>query len=48
VGLLREALAQVPESQRLDFWRQSVEAEPALAALRGSAGMLRLERTVAR
>jgi tetratricopeptide (TPR) repeat protein len=46
VGLLREALARVPEGQRQNFWRQKVEAEPALASLRGSAGMLRLERSL--
>ena len=48
VAALAAALRQVAQGQRRDFWRQNVEGEPALVPLRGSGGMLRLERTVPR
>jgi tetratricopeptide (TPR) repeat protein len=44
VALLDEALEQVPAGRRRAFWRDTVQARSALVSLRGSSGMLRLER----
>jgi tetratricopeptide (TPR) repeat protein len=46
--LLRATLEQVPEGRRAAYWRRTIEAEPALAALRGSAGLLQLARAYGR
>jgi hypothetical protein len=48
VKVLTAALRQLPQGQRRDFWRQSVEAEPALGSLRASAGMRQLAEACAR
>jgi tetratricopeptide (TPR) repeat protein len=44
LALLRAALAKVPADKRAAFWRQSVEPEPTLGAIRASEGMMRLEQ----
>ena len=48
LGLLRAALEQVPQGRRAAYWRRTVETEPSLLSLRGSRGLLQLERTMAR
>jgi Flp pilus assembly protein TadD len=38
LGLLRKAMAALPESQRADFWRRNVEHDAALNPVRATAG----------
>jgi tetratricopeptide (TPR) repeat protein len=42
--LLRRALKETPEAEQADFWRQVILKDPALMSLRGSTGMLELDR----
>jgi tetratricopeptide (TPR) repeat protein len=44
VGLLRQAMALVPEKERAAFWRDGVLTEPALRLLQRTTGMMELQR----
>ena len=46
--LLRDALEQVPAADRAAFWRASIRPDPALQAIRNTAGLLRLAQLYAR
>ncbi len=48
LGLLREAMALVPEKERRTFWRDGVLTDPALLPLQRTAGMLDLQRAYGR
>jgi tetratricopeptide (TPR) repeat protein len=48
VDLLAAAVRRVPPARQLDFWRQHVRAEPALARLWRQRKMVRLEQSLGR
>jgi hypothetical protein len=48
VELLREAVRSVPAGERAAFWRDYVQADSALAAVRGTPSGARLEAEVGR
>jgi tetratricopeptide (TPR) repeat protein len=48
VGLVREAMALVPEKERRTFWRDGVLTDPALRPLQRSTAWLELQRAYGR